>query len=132
MLILWYNSDGTVQRLSNALATGVPVIARTWRTYTDTFGQSGILLADNFTHLSELARALQRSRALRQRVSNAGVVAASMFSRANISNEYKQFLKMSRAKIRPGILPSSCPANQRWGMTRAQSTTRDSTAEWQS
>ena len=68
------------------------------------YGRSGVLLADNHTHLGALASSLRSSPALRRAVSDAGVAAASRFSRANISRQYKSFLRKSREKSRNAAL----------------------------
>lgn len=109
LVVLWWPTNGTVQRLSNALATGVPVIAKSSPTYIDTFGRErGILFAEDFHELGEHARSLQRSPELRLRTSDAGVEAASMFSRANISADYMRFLKSSARAIRNATHRREC------------------------
>ena len=91
LLVLWYPLNGTVQRLSNALATGVPVIVKKAQPYVDAFGDHGILMADGLSDLHRMALSL-RSRKLRRQVSDHGVAAADKFSRASISVQYKLFV----------------------------------------
>ena len=42
LIICWQPSNGTVQRLTNALATGVPVIARRMQAYEQAFGLNSV------------------------------------------------------------------------------------------
>ena len=109
LIVLWWPTVGTVQRLSNALATGVPVIAKSSQVYIDTFGRErGILFAEDLNELGAHARALQQSPEFRLRTSDAGVAAASMFSRANISDDYLRFLKSSARAIRNATHRRAC------------------------
>ena len=109
LIVLWWPTVGTVQRLSNALATGVPVIAKSSQVYIDTFGRErGILFAEDLNELGSHARALQQSPEFRLRTSDAGVAAASMFSRANISADYLRFLKSSARAIRNATHRREC------------------------
>ena len=94
LLISWQpNKNGTVQRLSNLLATGVPVIALRSPAYEGAFGNyDGVLLATNHSELSFWSHALAKSPELRRRVSDAGVAAAAQFSRSKVSRRYRAML----------------------------------------
>ena len=101
LIICWTPSNGTVQRLSNALATGVPVIARRMPTYEQAFGsRSGILLASGLVELQRMAQELKGSASMRGRVSEAGAVAARQFSRGAIASQYRRAIDDARARIR--------------------------------
>ena len=94
LLIVWRPTNHTVQRLTNALATGVPTIARDSATFRAAFGALGgdiegdVLLARNLSELGAMTRALSRSVALRTRVSRAGVRSAARFSPESIARDY--------------------------------------------
>lgn len=125
LIVVWWPTVGTVQRLSNALATGVPVIAKASRTYIDTFGRGrGILFAEDVHELGKHARSLLNSPAFRLRTSDAGVAAASMFSSANISAGYKRFLKLSANAARNATYRRECGTRQDNRDTRYSSTIR--------
>ena len=96
-LIVWRVSMHTVQRLTNALATGIPVVARRCATFEEAFGSHGILMAEDATRLTTHIGELARSERYRRRISDAGVVAASRFSPANITRAYMQLLSTASA-----------------------------------
>lgn len=94
LLVVWRPTNHTVQRLTNALATGVPTIARDCAAFRAAFGVLGgdieddVLLARNLSELGAMTLALRKSAALRTRVSRAGVRSAARFSPEAIAREY--------------------------------------------
>ena len=89
LLIQCWATTGSVQRLTNALATGVPVIALTCPAFEEAFGwHPDVLLVANHEELRQMASKLNASAAFRMRVSNAGVEAANAFSRERIATQY--------------------------------------------
>jgi hypothetical protein len=100
LLLVWHETNGTVQRLANALATGVPVIAKASREGVAAFGKHpGVLFADNLHALTRHARALNVSSALRAASSDAGVAAAADFSREAIAERYKLVVAAARRRM---------------------------------
>jgi hypothetical protein len=81
LLVQWLPTNSSAQRLLNALATGVPVVAQACPTFTEAAaGHPDVLLAHNHSELQTMAQQLASSDAFRRRVSNAGVAVASRFS----------------------------------------------------
>jgi hypothetical protein len=100
LLLVWHTTNGTVQRLANALATGVPVIARTAHTHREAFGaMPGVMMADGVRELTRMALALNGSSTLRAATSNAGVAAAAQFSRAAIAKRYRLVLRAAQRTL---------------------------------
>lgn len=97
LLIVWHETQNTVQRLSNALATGIPVIARRIPTHEAAFrAHPGVLLVRDMKELASVATSLNQSRSLRAATSDAGVHAAQQFSRAAVSERYRRAVVFSR------------------------------------
>lgn len=102
LLVVWKGTENTVQRLSNALATGVPVVARRCDAFAAAFERHGVLFAGNATELGRRAAELRDSLHLRRRASEVGIAAAAQYSLANISQAYIRAIH--RALPRPNIL----------------------------
>ena len=88
LLINWRAANGTVQRLSNYLASGVPVISIWSEAYADAFKGYPLLWADSYAQLGTWAHALAESPTLRRATSAAGVAAVEQFSRRTIMMQY--------------------------------------------
>ena len=98
LLLQWWPTSGSAQRLANALATGIPAIALTCQAFEDAFGRSGVLLAHNLSELRTMARTLDASATVRAGVSNAGVAAAAAMSPDAIATLYRRALRRWRAR----------------------------------
>lgn len=89
LLLQWLPTNSSSQRLTNALASGVPVIAISCPAFDDAYGDNPeIPLARSLDQMREWAAKLAASRALRMRVSAAGVKAASRFDPNAIVTQY--------------------------------------------
>ena len=100
LLIQWLPSNSSAQRLSNALASGVPVIAQSSPAFAEVHGVTrGVLLARDHTELRAMSQKLQDSQALRRRVSEAGVQSAARFTADAIIAQYVRAINAA-ARIR--------------------------------
>ena len=107
LLLHWRDFPGTVQRLANQLATGVPVIAKAGTAYAETFAaHPGILFANSTSQLRELAAMLNEP-SFRRRVSDAGVAASEQFSKENIIRQYQAAFRKLAARPRALLYSSA-------------------------
>lgn len=82
-LLLQWHASNSAQRLLNALATGVPVVAKTnaaFRAVLPRTSKSKVLLVSNHSELFSVVAALAASNAYRRQVSDAGVALANLYS----------------------------------------------------
>ena len=103
MLIVWRTTSNTVQRLSNALATGIPVVAQSCPAFERAFANYGVLLARGVDELRFWSHRLRESAAFRRQVSDAGVEAARQYSPHNISRQYVLAVQDSVSRRRQTI-----------------------------
>ena len=115
MLINWRAANGTVQRLANFLASGVPVVTLWSEGYSHAFqGHTMMYLREplNYEQLGSWSHALAESHALRRIVSEEGFQAAEKFSRANIMQLYRRcFCSVGRAKEVPWDSSQMCESS---------------------
>ena len=96
LLLQWYETR-TSQRLINALATGLPVVALTNTAFEEAVaGAADVLLVHNHSELAAETRRLAASRAYRRRVSDAGFAVAERFSVSSITARYMAALGLKR------------------------------------
>ena len=89
LLVQWLPTNSSAQRLTNALASGVPVVARRCPAFEDAYGNNpDVLLAHDHEELRVLTQRLASSINLRRRVSDAGVAAASRFAPDAVITRY--------------------------------------------
>ena len=98
LLIQWLPSNSSAQRLTNALASGVPVIAQRSPAFEDAYGGNpDVLLARGLAELRTQSYSLEHSEAFRKRVSDAGVAAASRFAPDLIIAQYEKAMAAASA-----------------------------------
>ena len=91
LLIQWLPSNSSAQRLTNALASGVPVIALSSPAFAEVHGGTyDVLLVRDHTELRAMSKKLQDSQALRRRVSDAGVQSAAAFTVDTVIAQYER------------------------------------------
>lgn len=96
VLLQWWPTTGSAQRLLNALATGIPVIAIDCPAFAEAVaGHPDVLLVRNLSEVAAATTALARSPAFRARVSNAGLAVADRFSPDSIAYKYRRAFNAS-------------------------------------
>lgn len=118
LLIVWRTTTHTVQRLTNALATGIPVVAQACPAFEQAFAGHEVLFARNLSDLSMWMKRLVRSADLRRRVSDSGVAATTQFSATHISSLYARAIRARSRCNHTGLIAQNTSCISLAGSTR--------------